>query len=104
MRINPTTITVSDHHLVEAINALHARLARLTPRSPAYERIENALLAIQDARDIDILQRASARVAETANAAFHAINKMTPDEIKNSNTLEAQLAARRLMTPDKEDT
>jgi hypothetical protein len=61
MIINPITITLADHELVEAINALQRVVDKLTPNSPTHRRFENALLSMIDAREGAIKRRAAAK-------------------------------------------
>ncbi len=49
MRINPRTITVSEHHLRYALEALKNKLAKLTPGSKAHEMLENTYFSMVDA-------------------------------------------------------
>ena len=77
MIINPITITVSDIHLLAAINALAARLEHVTEGSVIHVRAENALLEIVDARSAYINAKATAKLT----AAAHALSDEEEDAI-----------------------
>jgi hypothetical protein len=61
MIINPVTITIADHELVEAINALQRVVNRLTEGSPAHRRFEGALEGLIDARSAGLKRAAERR-------------------------------------------
>ena len=48
MTINPVTITMAEHELEAVLAAAHRQLNRLTPNSPAFNRLEKAMLTMSD--------------------------------------------------------
>jgi hypothetical protein len=64
MIIKPVTITVSEHHLKAAMNALSYRLTKMQPNTPGYRNADYALDAFYEAFVAALKAKEKAATAE----------------------------------------